>query len=105
MLIPINFLVVQIPNPSQSTQSILDQLLTFIYSIAHYIGLGLVNIIQSILPMIKDLETIVDPVGFLVILTIFIILVAAFRKLAWFIVIAGWLLISARITLMVLGAM
>lgn len=71
------------------TKDILTQLFAFIYSIAHYIGLGIVKLIQYILPMLKELEILADPIGFLAILTLFVVLVSTARKIDWIIVIVG----------------
>jgi len=103
MLSLINSLLAQTSNPSHPAKDILDQFLMFIYSIAHYIGLGIVKVINLILPMLEDLETLVDPIGFLALITIFIILVTVVRKVAWVIIITGWLLLGVRISLMLLG--
>ncbi len=84
-------------------QDLLTQILAFIYSIAHYIGLAVVKLIQFILPMLKELEILADPIGYLAILTIFLVLVSIARKIAWIIVIVGWILIIIRIILMILG--
>ena len=84
-------------------KDILTQLFAFIYSIAHYIGLGIVKLIQYILPMLKEIETLADPIGFLTILTLFIIIVSVARKIAWIVIIVGWILIIIRIVLMILG--
>ena len=98
-----NFLITQVPKSSEGSKSLLDQLLPFIYSIAHYIGLGIVTAIKTILPMLKNLDTLTDPIGFLAILSLFIILVSTARKIAWIIVLVGWVLIAIRIILMLLG--
>lgn len=91
--------------PRQSTGDIVNQALTFIYSIAHYIGQGIVEVLRTILPSLESLEKIVDPIGFLALLTIFIILVTVVRKVAWAIIVIGWLLIGVRISLVLLGVM
>lgn len=88
---------------SKASKDLLTQLFAFIYSLAHYIGLGIVKLIQYILPMLKELETLADPIGFLTILTLFIVIVSIAKKIAWIIVIVGWILIIIRILLMILG--
>lgn len=96
------FLIHQI-DKKDVAKDILTQVFAFLYSIAHYLGLGIVKLIQYILPMLKELDTLVDPIGFLAILTIFIIVVSIARKIAWIIVIVGWVLILLRIILMIVG--
>jgi hypothetical protein len=79
---------------------LLTQLLAFLSSIAHYVGLGVIKAIQSILPSVKDLDKLADPIGYLVILTIFVVLASVARKVALVILLVGWGLILVRIVLM-----
>ncbi len=79
---------------------VLTQIFGFLSTIARYIGLAIVHLVQYILPSVKDLSTLSEPIGFLAILTIFVILTSAARKIALIIVFAGWLLILIRVLLM-----
>ena len=79
---------------------LLTQLLGFLYSIAHYLGLGIVRGIQYILPSARSLEMLADPIGFLGILTGFVVLASVARKIALIVLVAGWALILVRIVLM-----
>lgn len=79
---------------------ILTQLMGFLYSGAHYAGLGITGVIHSILPQAGDLAQVVDPIGFLALLTIFVVLTAVVKKVAVVALIAGWALILVRIVLM-----
>jgi hypothetical protein len=79
---------------------LLTQLLGFLYSIAHYVGLGIVQLIRYVLPSARGLETMADPIGFMALLTIFVILATVVRKVALIILIAGWALIFVRVILM-----
>ena len=81
-------------------KDLLTQLMGFLYSAAHYLGLGVVAVVQRILPSAKALETLADPIGFLAVLTIFVVLVSVARKVAVVVLIAGWALIFIRIVLM-----
>ena len=78
-------------------KGVFNELLTFIYGIAHLIGSGVAKILQFIFPDIKLPLNIIDAVGFLCVLTAFLILVKAAKKIAWIIVIIGWILILIRI--------
>ena len=82
---------------------ILHSILTFIYFLAHQIGLGLVKAVQTIIPSIAFPSTIVDPLGFLVILTLFMVLVSVElgKKIAWIIIAAGWILLLIRILMII----
>jgi hypothetical protein len=84
-------------------KDILSALLTFLYSIAHYVGVFVVYLLGRVLPATKVPMDLVDPLGYLALLTAFLILVQVAKKIAWIIVLAGWILILVRIVLSVLG--
>jgi hypothetical protein len=84
-------------------KEILSTLLTFLYSIAHYVGMLFVYLLGRVLPAAKVPTDLVDPLGYLALLTAFLILVQVARKLAWIIVLVGWVLILIRIALGVFG--
>jgi hypothetical protein len=77
--------------------------LQFIYTLAHAAGNGIVNLVQRIVPQAKIPVDLVDPIGFLAVLTVFVLLTGLARKIAWIIVIAGWVLIGVRVVLAILG--
>ncbi|HEY9594446.1 MAG TPA: hypothetical protein VHE79_08210 [Spirochaetia bacterium] len=79
---------------------LLTQIFGFLSTIAHYIGVGVVQLVQKIIPSAKGLTAIADPIGFLALLTIFVILTTAARKVALIIVLVGWALILVRVLLM-----
>ncbi|HSB81950.1 MAG TPA: hypothetical protein VLM91_24485 [Candidatus Methylomirabilis sp.] len=80
--------------------SSLSQLMVFAYSIAHSLGTWIVALIQKILPMAKGLPTLADPLGYLAILSIFVIITAVARRVAFAILLVGWALILIRIAVM-----
>ena len=84
-------------------QDILTQIMGFAYSAAHYLGVAVVALIQKILPMAKDLTSLVDPIGYLAILSIFVVVTATVKKVAVIILLVGWGLILVRVILMALG--
>ncbi len=81
----------------------MTDLLQFIYTLAHAAGNGIVNLVQRIVPQAKIPVDLVDPIGFLAVLTVFVLLTGLARKIAWIIVIAGWVLIGVRVVLAILG--
>ena len=81
----------------------MTDLLQFIYTLAHAAGNGIVNLVQRIVPQAKIPVDLVDPIGFLAVLTVFVLLTGVARKIAWIIVIAGWVLIGVRVVLAILG--
>jgi hypothetical protein len=79
---------------------ILTQILGFLYSAARYLGIGIIEAVKCILPTIKNLDALAEPIGFMALLTIFVILTATVRKIALIVLIAGWALIFVRLMLM-----
>ncbi len=82
---------------------ILHNILTFIYYLAHQIGLVFIKAVQAIFPRIYFPATIIDPIGFLVILTVFMLLVGVdvARKIVWIVVGAAWILLLIRILMVI----
>ena len=79
---------------------LLTQILGFLSTIARFIGSVIVQLVQYILPSVKDLATLAEPIGYLALLTLFVILTSAARRVALIILLAGWALIFIRILLM-----
>jgi len=79
---------------------LLTQILGFLSTIARFIGSVIVHLVQYILPSVRDLATLAEPIGYLALLTLFVILTSAARKVALVILLAGWALIFIRILLM-----
>jgi hypothetical protein len=79
---------------------LLTQIFGFLSTIARYVGRGIVGLVQYILPSVKDLSTLAEPIGFLALLTVFVILASAARKVALVILLFGWALIFIRLLLM-----
>jgi hypothetical protein len=82
-----------------SAQEIIDQLLTFIYSLGHLIGQGIVQLVVTILPSMPVPTELIDPIGVLAILTIFLSVATVAKKLVWIVVTVGWVLILVRLIL------
>lgn len=104
------FLALRVPCMAQSTegtpdvssaQEVIDQLLAFIYSLGHLIGQGIVRLVATILPSMPVPSELVDPIGLLAILTIFLAVATIAKKLVWIVVIAGWALILIRLIMVI----
>ncbi|GFO97642.1 hypothetical protein ig2599ANME_1847 [groundwater metagenome] len=84
------------------TEDILTTVMAFIYTIGHWLGEKIVELLQSIsgveIPM-----TIVDAIGLLVILTISLAIAEVAKKAIWVIVAVGWVLIVMRIAMLMIG--
>ena len=85
------------------SQDMLTQIMAFTYSAAHYLGAGIISLVQRILPQAKAIATLTDPIGYLAILSIFVVLTITIKRVAVIILVAGWTLIAIRVVLMVLG--
>ncbi len=81
---------------------ILNNMLTFIYTIGHWLGEKIVGLIQSISGVVIP-ATVVDAIGLLVILTIFLAIAEVAKKAIWVIVAVGWVLIIVRIAMLMIG--
>jgi len=83
-------------------EDVLTTILAFIYTIGHWIGEKIVGLIQSI-SGIAIPSTIVDAIGLLVILTIFLAIAEVAKKAIWIVVAVGWVLIIVRILILMIG--
>ena len=79
----------------------LDQFLAFIYTIAHWVGGLIVGLVENIIPL-QTPANLVDPIGYLALLTVFLVVAEVAKKVVWGIVVVGWLLIGVRVALEVL---
>lgn len=86
---------------SVTMSDIFQTILTFIYFIAHQIGLGIVKVMQTIFTSSTFPTSIVDSLGFLIILTLFIFLISISKRVAWIIVGIGWILLFIRILMII----
>lgn len=77
----------------------LNQVLAFIYTLAHGAGELVVGLIERIVPLEKTGASLVDPIGLLVLVTALLLLAEMAKKLAWLVVVVGWALIVIRIVL------
>lgn len=80
---------------------VINGILTFISTAAHWLGQGIGSMVNTILPeaIANDL---IDPIGYLALVTLLVVLVGVFqalRKIAYFILALGWILIIIRIAL------
>ena len=83
-------------------ENILENLLTFIYTLGHWLGEKIVELIRYITGIMLGQE-IVDAIGMLVILTIFLAIAEVAKKAIWVVVAIGWVLIIVRILMIMIG--
>jgi hypothetical protein len=98
-----NSLFVQETTSPNAVSTILHEILTFVYFLAHQIGAAIIRLIQSLFPRVVFPESIIDPLGFLIILTLFMFLVSVSvaKKIAWIIVGVAWILLLMRILMII----
>ena len=85
--------------PPTVPEGLLDQLLAFLYTLAHWAGVLVVSILEYILQPQNPalLTSLTDPLGYLVLLTAFLFLTEVAKRIAWMIVAVGWVLITVRL--------
>ena len=81
---------------------VLTKILQFIHTIASWIGGLIASVIHSILPSVTIPDDLVQAIGLMAILTIFLLIMQIAKKLTWIVVVVGWMLIIARIVLIML---
>ncbi|HEX7627568.1 MAG TPA: hypothetical protein VF354_01430 [Candidatus Methanoperedens sp.] len=84
------------------TETLLEDVLSFIYTIGHWIGQKIVELIQFISGILLP-QSIVDAIGMLVILTIFLAIAEVAKKAIWIVVALGWVFIIIRILMLMIG--
>ncbi len=86
-------------------RDILGKILAFIDTIAHYLGKGIISLIENIADVVLP-QNLIVPVGYLGVMTIALALfglMEAARKIIWLIVLLGWGLIILRVVMEILG--
>jgi len=83
-------------------ETLLEDVLSFIYTIGHWIGGKIVELIQFISGIILP-QSLVDAIGMLVILTIFLAIAEVAKKAIWIVVALGWVFIVIRILMLMIG--
>jgi hypothetical protein len=81
---------------------ILAKILQFLHTIASWIGGLIATVIHSVLPSVTIPDDLVQAIGLMAILTIFLLIMQIAKKLTWIVVVVGWVLIIARITMIVI---
>jgi len=81
---------------------VLTKILQFLHTIAAWIGGLIAAVIHSILPSVTIPDDLVEAIGLMAMLTIFLVVVQIAKKLTWIVVVVGWVLILARIVLIMI---
>lgn len=85
-----------------SFDDVLTKILQFLHTIAAWIGGLIAAVIHSILPSVTIPDDLVEAIGLMAMLTIFLVVVQIAKKLTWIVVVVGWVLILARIVLIMI---
>ncbi len=83
-------------------ETFIESVLSFIYTIGHWLGAKIVELIQYISGVIIP-PGIVDAIGMLVILTIFLGIAEIAKKAIWIVVAIGWVFIIIRLLMLMIG--
>jgi hypothetical protein len=74
-----------------------SELLIFTYSIAHYLGSFVIYVFGLAIPQYNLHKDLADPLGFLAVITGFLILYRVAQKIAWGVLIVGWIFVAIRV--------
>lgn len=85
-----------------SFDEILTKILQFLHTIASWIGGLIATVIHSILPSVTIPDDLVQAIGLMAILTIFLLIMQIAKKLTWIVVVVGWVLIVVRIVIIMI---
>ena len=96
-----NISLIQDTVAAKPLNSMVHNILTFLYFLPHQLGLWIVKILQQLFPRIVFSESLVDPLGFLIVLTLFVLLARVAQRVAWAIVAVGWILLLVRILMVI----
>lgn len=96
LLVSIVFRLQETSPEGSQLREFLDQLLTFLYTIANWAGKLVAQLVQLIVGYALP-DDLIDPLGFLILLTLFLAVAEVAKRLAWLVVIVGWALIVVRI--------
>jgi len=92
------------PDVTPETRDAFDKVLEFLYTISRWIGELIVRLVHSIVPDVTIPTSLVDAIGILALLTVFLVISDIAKRLAWIVVGVGWILIVVRVVLIVTGA-
>lgn len=88
--------------PPTSFEDVLTKILQFLHTIATWIGELIAALIHSIVPSLTIPNDLVEAMGLMAMLTVFLIVVQIAKKITWIIVVVGWVLIMTRIVLLMI---
>lgn len=85
-----------------SFDDVLTKILQFLHTIASWIGSLIAAVIHVILPSVTIPNDLIEAIGLMAMLTVFLVVVQIAKKLTWIVVVVGWFLILIRIVLIMI---
>ncbi len=82
----------------------LNWILVYIYSLAHLLGKFFLKILDIVFSFSPFPVKLIDPIGFLIILTIFFLIFIFARGVAKWILIISWFLIFIKLAIVIFGS-
>jgi len=87
----------------EQAEPLRDQVLGFLYTLSDLLGQFVLYLVNLMVP--ADIpDRLVQPIGFLCLITIFLLMAEIAKKIAWIVLVVGWVLIAAQIGLIWLEA-
>lgn len=86
---------------AESSSGFFHALFTFLHAIAHQIGVGLLKLLGSVFSATRFPADLADPLGYLVVLTLFAVLLTLAKKVAWIVLAVGWGFILIRLLMVI----
>ena len=84
-----------------SVDGFLAMLLQFLHTISDWTGGLIASGIESIFPSLEIPPSLASSIGLLAVLSVLLGIAEIAKKIAWIIVLAGWVLVAVRIGLLV----
>lgn len=68
---------------------LLTKIMGFAYSAAHFLGQWLVRVLTTVLPETVDISILTDPIGYMALLSIVVVIATTVKRVAFVIVLVG----------------
>ena len=82
---------------AQGGDDLFKRVMDALSALAHRIGQAVVELLRMAFPGLSVPEGLVDWIGFLTLLTALLVLVEVTKRLVWYLVVAGWLIVLIRL--------
>jgi len=86
-----------IPLIALPLKELVSELLIFTYSLAHYTGSLVIYVFGLAVPQYSLHKDLADPIGFLAVITGFLVLYKIAQKVAWGVLLVAWVFAAIRV--------